>query len=72
MLWFNLAVVGLVLISNIGYRYRLYVEVQWPHGSALVPGSSSPGSSPGQGHCASLNPGVQMGTAKFNAGSITL
>ena len=48
--------------------------------SALVPGSSGPGSSPGRGHCgvflgktlnshsASLHPGVQMGTGEFNAG----
>ena len=43
--------------------------------SAPVPGSSSPGSSPGQGHCvvflgkklhsASLHPGVQMGTSEL-------
>ena len=44
--------------------------------SVLDSGSSSPGSSPGQGHCdvflgktlyshsASLHPGVQMGTSK--------
>ena len=44
--------------------------------SALNSGSSSPGSSPGRGHCvvflgktlyshsASLHPGVQMGTSK--------
>ena len=48
--------------------------------SALVSGSSGPGSSPGRGHCvvflgktlnshsASLHPGVQMGTGEFNAG----
>ena len=48
--------------------------------SALVPRASGPGSSPGRGHCvvflgktlnshsASLQPGVQMGTGKFNAG----
>ena len=48
--------------------------------SALDSGSSGPGSSPGRGHCvmflgktlysysASLHPGVQMGTGKFNAG----
>ena len=48
--------------------------------SALVSGSSGPGSSPGWGHCvvslgkalnshsASLHPGVQMGTGEFNAG----
>ena len=48
--------------------------------SALISGSSSPGSSPGRGHCvvflgktlnshsASLHPGVQMGTSEFNAG----
>ena len=47
--------------------------------SALVSGSSGPGSSPGRGHCvvflgktlnchsASLHPGVQMGTGEFNA-----
>ena len=41
--------------------------------SALVSGSSGLGSNPGGGHCvvlldsASLNPGVQMGTSKFNA-----
>ena len=46
----------------------------------LVSGSSSPGSSPGLGHCvvfldktldshsASLHPGVLMGTGKFNSG----
>ena len=45
--------------------------------SALNSGSSSPGSSPGCGHCvvflgktlyshsASLHPGVQMGTSKY-------
>ena len=48
--------------------------------SALNSGASSPGSSPGWEHCvvfsgktlysysASLHPGVQMGTAKFDAG----
>ena len=48
--------------------------------SALDSGSSDPGSRPGRGHCvvfmskthnshsASLHPGVQMGTSKFNAG----
>ena len=48
--------------------------------SALISGASGPGSSPGRGHCvvflgktlnshsASLHPGVQMGTGKFNAG----
>ena len=49
--------------------------------SVLDSGVSSPGSSPGQGHCvvflgktlyshnsASLHPGVQMGTGEFNAG----
>ena len=48
--------------------------------SALVSGSSSPGSSPGRRHCvvffgktlyshsASLHPGVKMGTGRFNAG----
>ena len=48
--------------------------------SALVSGSSGPGSSPGRGHCvvflsktlnshsAFLYPGVQMGTGEFNAG----
>ena len=50
--------------------------------SALVSGSSGPGSSPGWGHCvvflgktlyyycnsASLHPGVQMGTSEFNTG----
>jgi len=47
--------------------------------SALNSGSSGPGSSSGQGHCvvflgktlyprsASLHPGVQLGTGKFNA-----
>ena len=48
----------------------------------LNSGSSGPGSSPDRGHCvvflgktlacnsqsASLHPGVQMGTSKFNAG----
>ena len=45
--------------------------------SALVPGSSGPGSSPGRGHCVvflgktlyshstSLHPGVQMGTGEL-------
>ena len=48
--------------------------------SALDSTSSGPGSIPSRGHCvvllgkalyshsASLNPGVQMGTPKFNAG----
>jgi len=48
--------------------------------SALVSGSSGPGSSPGRGHCvvylgktlyshsASLYTGVQMGTGELNAG----
>jgi len=48
--------------------------------SELDSGSSGLGSSPSQGHCvvflgktlnshsASLHPGVQMGTGKFNAG----
>ena len=48
--------------------------------SALDSGASTPGSSPGWGHCdvflgkalyfhgASLHPGVQVGTGKFNAG----
>ena len=48
--------------------------------SALISESSGPGLSLGQGHCvvflgktpfshsASLHPGVQMGTRKFNAG----
>ena len=48
--------------------------------NALASGASGPGSSPGRGHCvvflgktlnshsASLHPGVQMGTGKFNAG----
>jgi len=48
--------------------------------SALVSGSSGPGSSPGRGHCvvflgktlyshcASLHPGVIMGTGELNAG----
>ena len=48
--------------------------------SALVSGSSGPGSSPSRGHrvvflgktlnshSASLHPGVKMGTGKFNAG----
>ena len=41
----------------ICWRLRLvtcmecFVEMQWPHVSALVPGLSSPGSSPGWGHC---------------------
>ena len=46
-------------------------------GSAFVPGSSGPGSSPGQGDCimflgntlfshsASLHPGVEMGTGEL-------
>ena len=49
--------------------------------SALNPGSSGPGLSPGQGHCvvflgktlyshsASLHPGVQMGTSKYAGGN---
>ena len=48
--------------------------------SALVSGSSGPGSNPGRGHCvvflgktlnshsASLHQGVKMGTDAFNAG----
>ena len=48
--------------------------------SALDSGESSPGSSPGWGHCVvflgktlyshsvSLHPGVEMGTSKLNAG----
>ena len=44
--------------------------------SALVAGSSGPGSSPGRGHCVvvlgktvySLHPGVQMGTGELNVG----
>jgi len=48
--------------------------------SALVSGSSGPGSSPGRGHCvvllgkklnshsASFHPGIQMGIGEFNAG----
>ena len=48
--------------------------------SALDSGASTPGSSPGQGHCVvflgktlyshggSLHPGVKMGTREFNAG----
>ena len=48
--------------------------------SALISGSSGPGSSPGRGHCvvflgktlnsrsASLYPGVQMGTGELDAG----
>ena len=48
--------------------------------SALVSGSSDPGSSLGRGHCvmfldktlnshsASLHPGVQMGTSELNVG----
>ena len=48
--------------------------------SALDSGASTPGSSPGWGHCvvflgkalyshgASLHPGVKMGTGEFNAG----
>jgi len=51
--------------------------------SALISGLSSPGLSPGQGHCvvflgktlhshsASLHPGVQMGSGKLNAGGNT-
>ena len=41
--------------------------------SELDSGSGGPGSSPGRGHCvvflgsASLRPGVQKGTGKFNA-----
>ena len=49
-------------------------------GSALVSGSSGPGSIPGRGHCdvflgktlyshgASLHPGVQICTGELNAG----
>ena len=48
--------------------------------SALVSGSSGPGSSPGRGHCvvfmgktldshsASLHPGVEMSTGELSAG----
>jgi len=48
--------------------------------SALISGSSGPGSSSGRGHCvvflgktlyshsAFLHPGVEMGTGKLNAG----
>ena len=51
--------------------------------NALVSGSSSPGLSPGRGHCVvflgktlyshnvsllTLHPGVQMSTSEFNAG----
>ena len=48
--------------------------------SAFVPGSSGPDLNPGRGYCvvflgktlyshiASLNPGLQMGTSKLNAG----
>ena len=48
--------------------------------SALVSGSSGPGSNPGRGHCvvflgktlysysASLHPGVKMSTCELNAG----
>ena len=51
--------------------------------SALVSGSSGPGSSHGRGHCvvflgktlyshsASLHPGAYMGTSEFNAGGVT-
>ena len=60
------------------------MEAKWRCGglivSALDPGSSAPGSSPGQGHCvvllgktlyphsASLHPGVQLGTAELTLG----
>ena len=45
--------------------------------SALVSGSSGPGSSPGRGHCVvflgensvSLHPGVEMGTDELNSGA---
>ena len=52
--------------------------------SALDSGASSPGSSPGQGHCVvflgktlhshstSLHPAAYMGTNELNAGGITL
>ena len=48
--------------------------------SALIPGSSGPGSRPSRGHCvvflgktlyshrASLHPSLQMGTGEFNSG----
>jgi len=65
-------------------RLIIYIFViQWGHGDltvrALASGSSSTGSSPGQGHCVvllsktldspstSLHPGVQMNTGKFDA-----
>ena len=53
--------------------------------SALVSGSSGPGSSPGRGHCvvflsnlmlyshsASLHKGVHMGTGEFNRGGYSV
>ena len=60
----------ILIESSCGRRGGLMV-------SALVSGSSGPGSSPGRGHCvvffgktfyshsASLHPGVQMGTGKL-------
>ena len=60
----------ILIESSCGRRGGLMV-------SALVPGSSGPGSSPGWGHCvvffgktfyshsASLHPGVQMGTGEL-------
>ena len=66
------------------YVQALLLTRGWRQGDlmviVLVSGSSSPGSSPGLGHCvvfldktldshsASLHPGVLMGTGKFNSG----
>ena len=36
--------------------------------TALVSGSSSPGSSPGRGHCVVFLGKTQMGNGEFNAG----
>ena len=68
----------------MNYTMMIFTDSQWRGGavmvSALHPGLSSPGSSPGQGQfvvflgktlyfqSASLHPGVEMGTGKFNAG----
>ena len=70
--------------SNHYEKFKAFALV-WERGgfmvSALDPGSSGPGSSPGRCHCvvflgkklythiASLHPGVQMGTSKYAGGN---
>ena len=70
--------------SNHYEKFKALALV-WERGgfmvSALDPGSSGPGSSPGRGHCvvflgktlyshsAYLHPGVQMGTSKYAEGN---